>query len=82
MVKLCVVLATEFLAVMVTVETPAAVGVPVIVAVPVPLVNVSPFGSAPECVIVGSGEPVAVIAKLNALPTVALAEAALVIVAP
>jgi hypothetical protein len=80
MIKLCVELATEFFAVIVTVETPAAVGVPEMVPVPVPPVKVSPFGSVPVCVIVGVGEPLAVIAKLNAVPTVALAVAALVIV--
>ena len=51
------------------------------VAVPLPLsVKVSPAGSAPDSVIAGVGSPVVVTVKLNAAPTIEVAEAALVMV--
>ena len=50
------------------------------VAVPLPLsVKVSPAGSAPDSVSAGAGSPVVVTVKLNGVPTIEVAEAALVI---
>ena len=61
----------------------AAVGVPDSVAVPLLLaVNVIPGGSVPARLSVGVGVPVVVTVKLNALPDVAVAEAALVMASP
>ena len=54
-------------------------GVPEKVAVPLPLaVKVTPVGSVPVRASVGAGYPVVVTVKLKAVPTVALALAALV----
>src|ERR1700689_3012758 len=75
----------EFFAVIVFGYGPLAVaaGGPAIVAVPfVQAVNVMPEGSVPASVRVGVGVPVVVTVKLNALPDVAEAEAALVIARP
>src|SRR5579875_317557 len=57
-----------------------AAGVPARVAVPLPLsVKVTPPGRVPVSVSAGTGEPVAVMVSLNAVPTVDVAAAALVI---
>src|SRR5215469_684711 len=65
---------------MVSVNEPPPVGVPAMVAVPLLLaVKLSPAGSVPAVrVSAGTGEPVAVMVKLKAVPTVAVALAALV----
>lgn len=56
-------------------------GVPARVATPFePAVNVNPRGRFPVCDTVGTGVPVAVKVKLKAVPTVAVADATLVIV--
>jgi hypothetical protein len=55
-VKVWVAVPVLFLAVMVNVDVPPAVGVPEMVAFPLPLlVKVSPAGSAPVSVRVGAG---------------------------
>ena len=76
----------EFLAVKVIGYGPlaAAVGVPGQGGRPValPAVNVMPGGSVPAWVSVGVGVPAVVTVKLNAVPEVADAEAALVMASP
>lgn len=68
-VKAWVAVPELLVAVMVKVVTPAALGVPEIVALPLPLlVKVIPAGSDPVLPSVGTGYPVAVTVKLNALP--------------
>lgn len=68
-----------FLAVRVSVEVPAVVGVPVMVAVPSPLlVKRTPVGRVPVSVMAAVGEPVVVTVKENAVPTTPVAEPALV----
>jgi hypothetical protein len=77
----CVTDPAELLAVNVSGNVPdtLAPGVPARVAVPLaPAVNVTPLGRVPVRVIVGTGDPVATIGKLNATPAVAVADAALV----
>ena len=65
-------------AVIVRVYVPAVLGVPLKVAVPLPvLVHVSP-ATVPVWVRVGSGYPVALNWKVNAVPWTAVAELALV----
>ena len=70
---------TPLLAVNVMLYVPfvPAAGVPL--NAPVPAVNVTPLGSAPDSAIVGAGKPAAVVVKDPANPTVKLALAALVI---
>src|SRR5664280_2953854 len=69
------------LAVTVTVEVPAAVGVPVISALPLPSeVKVSPAGSAPDSVMAGAGLPVVVTANAPLWLRVKYAAAPLVMV--
>ena len=82
-VKACVAVPVVFLALMVSVNAPPAVGVPAMVADPLALpVKVTPEGRAPASLSVGAGLPDALTVKLNAVPTVALADAALVILGP
>ena len=70
---------TPLEAVMVSVYEPLLVGVPEKVAVPLLLaVKVTPVGRVPVRDSVGVGYPVVVTVKLKAVPTVALALAALV----
>ena len=85
-VKAWLAVPVEFLAVKVSGYVPAGrcrrragqiVAVPLVLAV-----NVMPGGSVPAWVRVGVGVPVVVTVKLNALPAVAVAEAALVIASP
>ena len=79
-VKVWVAVPELLVAVMVKVVTPTALGVPEIVALPLPLlVKVTPAGSDPVLPSVGTGYPVAVTVKLNAVPWVAVVELALVI---
>ena len=60
-------------------NVPTAVGEPAIVAEPLgPAVKTTPEGNAPDSVTAGAGEPVEVTAKLPAVPTVKVAEPALV----
>ena len=65
-------------AVIVSGNVPACVGVPANVAVPEPAVdvNVTPVGRTPLWVIVGVGPPVVVTVKVPAAATVKLADAA------
>lgn len=75
----CWVTVRPFLAVMVSEKSPGWVGVPAIVAVPLPLAwKVSPTGRAPCSLTVGVGVPVAVTAKLLAVPVAKVAVALLV----
>jgi hypothetical protein len=69
----------EFFAVSEIVKVPAAVGVPMIEAVPFPLfVKAIPFGRVPDSAMVGTGVPVVVTLNWKALPTSPTAETALV----
>ena len=84
-VKAWLAVPVEFRAVKVSGYGPwaAAVGVPDRVAVPLLLaVNVTPGGSVPARLSVGAGVPLVVTVKLNALPAVAVADAALVMASP
>src|SRR5664280_1582128 len=77
--SVAVVVPLAFLAVRVSVEVPAVVGVPVMVAVPSPLlVKRTPVGTVPVSVMAAVGEPVVVTVKENAVPTTPVAEPALV----
>ena len=61
-------------------NTPARAGVPARVAVPLPLsTNVTPVGRAPVSSRAGSGVPVAVTGKENAVPKATVSDPALVI---
>ena len=72
-----------FLAVKVSGNDPAAVGVPDRVPVPFRLsVKVTPVGRPPARPSVGAGVPVVVTLKLKALPSVTVAAAALVMASP
>src|SRR5664280_87152 len=79
MVRACVTEPLALVAVRVSVEVPAVVGVPVMVAVPSPLlVKRTPVGTVPVSVMAAVGEPVVVTVKENAVPTTPVAEPALV----
>lgn len=68
-------------ALIVMLKVPAAVGVPLRVAVPLPLsLKVTPPGKAPVLLSAGVGEPVAVTVKVPLVPSVNDALLALVIV--
>src|SRR5664280_858239 len=80
--KVCVAVPPEFVAEMVIVYSPPvpALGVPDNEAVPLPLsVKVSPAGRLPVSVSAGCGAPLVLTVKLKVEPTVAVADAALVI---
>ena len=77
-VKACLAVPVLLCAETVTLKLPGALGVPEKLALPLPLVNLSPCGSRPDQAIAGAGDPLAVSANLNGLPTVAVALAALV----
>jgi len=65
------------------VEAPAAVGVPEMVAVPLPLLTkVRPAGRAPDSPSAGVGYPVAVTVKVPGAPVVNVVDAALVMAGP
>jgi len=78
-VNCCVAVPLAFFAVRVSDEVPTVVGMPEMVAVPFPLfVKVTPLGRVPDSVMVAAGEPVVVTEKVNAVPTVPVAEVELV----
>src|SRR5229473_3384164 len=80
-VKLCVAFGlTPFCAVNVMTKVPVAVGVPLSVPVPLPLLrNVTPASKAPLSVMLGVGNPVVVTLNVPAAPTWNEVEFALVI---
>src|SRR5260370_5339151 len=79
-VKLCVAFGlTPFCAVNVMANVPDAVGVPLSVPVPLPLLrNVTPLGKAPLSVMLGVGDPVVFTVNVPAAPTWNAAAVALV----
>jgi hypothetical protein len=84
-VKAWVAVPVLFLAVRVSGYIPAAAfaGVPQIVAVPSPLsANLTPDGSPPALVILGTGSPVVVTVNLNATPKAAVSAELLVKAGP
>ncbi len=73
--KIWVIVPVPLVAVMVREGSPVAVGVPAMVAVPLPLsTKVTPVGRVPVHPSAGAGYPVVVTAKLKAVPSVTVSE--------